>query len=240
MPEVLSRADPVSENTVWYSGEEYQTKTEDSVSVSVAFENEINGTMTFYMVVGNSGTDTILVAPEQFYMYGPYQKVREVWNHRLNYTIYDTTKGIDTVTAIDPKSRLAGINSQMAQANATYATNSGYNAAAALLNLVGDVATIGQQKTEEQRREERDRDHSLKESVEQNQVNYQSAVDRLNSERDYWQNATLRKTTLFPSTAVGGRVCFPVDLGLRLFKLMVPIGPTIIEFDFKQKPIANQ
>jgi hypothetical protein len=238
-PETLYRADPVSNNTVWYSGEEYQTKTKDSLSVSVAFENEFGGAMTFYMAVGNLGSDTVLVAPEKFYFYGTYQKVRSWYDYRTGYPEYDTTKGIDTTFAIDPERQLAGIDQQAAQANATYSTNNGLNAAAALLNLVGNIATIGKNETEAQRKEERHQQHSLDESEEENQNNYASKMDQLNSQRDYWQNTTLRKTTLFPSTAIGGKVSFPVNPYMQTFKLIVPIDTMTIEFDFKQKRVGN-
>jgi len=49
----------------------------------------------------------------------------------------------------------------------------------------------------------------------------------------------LRKTTLFPNTAIGGKICFPVDPNLQAFKLIVPIDSTLIKFDFKQKPVGN-
>ncbi len=42
---------------------EYQTKTADSVIVTVAFENELNGTVTFYMIVGYQGSGNVLVVP---------------------------------------------------------------------------------------------------------------------------------------------------------------------------------
>jgi len=65
-------------------------------------------------------------------------------------------------------------------------------------------------------------------------------MNQLKSERDYWRNATRRKTTLFSNTAVGGNVSFPVDQNIQFFKLIVPIDTTTIEFDFKQKPVVNQ
>ncbi len=238
-PEMLYRADPVSNNTIWYSGEEFQTKTKDSLSVSVAFENEISGAMTFYMVVGNLGSDTVLVAPEKFYFYGPYQKVITTQDLRLGYTTRDTTSGIDTTLAIDPESQLAGINQQVAQANATYSTNNNLNAAAALLNLVGDVVTIGKDKTPEQHKDEKHQQHSLEKSEAENQADYESSMNQLSSQRDYWQNATLRKTTLFPNTAIGGKVCFRVNPYVQTFKMIIPIDTTTIEFDFKQKPVGK-
>ncbi len=238
--ETLYRADPVSTNTVWQSGEEFQTKTKDSLTVSIAFENELGGALTFYMVVGNLGPDTVLAAPERFYFYGPYQKVSGRWIYQLGITEYDTSRGIDTTYAINPESQLAAINSQVTQANATYSTNNTLNAAAALLNLVGDVATIGKNKTEEQQRNEEHQQRSVEKSETENQINYESRINQLNNERDYWQSATLRKTTLFPNTAIGGKVCFPVNPYAQAFKLIVPIDTTTIEFDFKQSPISNQ
>ncbi len=230
--ETLYRADPVSKETIWYSGEEYQTQTKDSLTVSVAFEYELGGSMTFYMVVGNQGSGTVLVAPEKIYYYGT--------DVLIDHFTKDTTIKVDTAYAINPESQLTGINRQMAQANAAYSTNNNINAASALLQLVGDVATIGKNKTGEEQKEEEQNRHDLKKSERDNQATYSSTIDQLSQEKDYWLNATLRKTTLFPNTAVAGKVCFTVDSNLQTFKLIVPIDSAVIEFDFKQMPVADR
>lgn len=239
--ETLYRADPVASKTVWTSGEEFQTKVKDSLTASIAFEDEIGGTMTFYMVVGNDGADTVLIAPENVYFYGMYERaVGAHYDPSITRYVYDSLKTMDTTFAIDPERQLAGINHQVAQANAIYSTNNGLNAAAALLNLVSNVATIGKNKTDEQQRKEEQQQRSVERSEVRNQANYESNVNQLSADKDYWQNATLRKTTLFPNTAVGGKICFPVDPKLQSFKIIVPIDTTVIEFDFKQSPLSSQ
>jgi len=62
----------------------------------------------------------------------------------------DSTTTTDTTFAINPERQLAGISQQDAQADATYSTHNGLNAAAAMQYLVGDAATIGENKTEDQ------------------------------------------------------------------------------------------
>jgi len=240
MPQtLLYQAEPVSNHTVWYSGEQFQTETKDSLTVSVAFENELGGTMTFYIVVGNDGGDTVLAAPEQCYYYGTYLTAWYKSNAVEDYATLDSANVVDTIRAINPEGELLSIDEQMLQANATYATNAGINAAGRILQIVGDVATIGKNKTEEQQKDEQHLNHSLNKSEAENAASYNSTVSQLSNERDYWQNATLRKTTLFPNTAIAGKVCFPVDKNLQSFKLVVPIDTTIFEFDFKQTPVTN-
>jgi len=240
MPETLYTTTPVSDNTVWYSGKEFQTQTTDSLTVSIAFENEIGGTSTFYMVVGYSGAGTVLVAPERFYCYGVDTISGSVYSSSQNRTIKFWNVRTDTVLAIDPERQLNGINAQIAQANATYSTKGGINAATALLQLVGDLATIGQNKTDEQLDREEKQRRSLNASEARDQIDYSTQMESLASQREYWENATLRKTTLFPNTAIVGKVLFPVNTGLTSFKMVIPIDTTSIEFDFKQGPTPQQ
>lgn len=240
-PETLYRADPMSDsNTVWYSGRQFQTVDVDSITVSVAFENEINGTSTFYMVVGNMGRSPVLVAPERFYCFGSYKKASYYYDYKRSETEFQYTDNSDTLRALDPEIQLQGLDRQAAQANAAYATNTGINAAAALLQLVGDVATIGQPKSREQREDEEHQRRYVERSQDQNAADYQGKLNDLNDQRDYWTNAVLRKTTLFPNTAIGGRVAFPIDANLREFKMFIPIDTTVIEFDFRQSPLPGQ
>ncbi|HEY9166831.1 MAG TPA: hypothetical protein VIS48_11775 [Candidatus Kryptonia bacterium] len=231
-PERLFRDEPLADSTTWYSGKQFQAATSDSITVSVAFENEIQRTVTFYMVVGNESSRNFLVAPEKFYYTGLAQVDDPFSGEEL--------ERLDTVYALDPESQLMSINKQVAQANATYATQSGLNAASALLQLVGDVATIGQNKTDEQQQNEEDLRRSRAESQMQNEADYDSKLNTLSDQRDFWANATLRKTTLFPNTAVGGRISFPVDMDLTKMTLVVPIDTTTIRFNFKQVPLPGQ
>lgn len=238
-PEVLYRATPVSPDTVWYSGREFVTKTSDSVTVSVAFENELQGVMTFYVAVGNMGDTPVLVAPERIYYEGKYHRMRERYSEG-GLLYMEPTDGIDTTYAIDPEKELQGIDRQTAQANATYATNSGINAAAALLQIVGDVATIGQKKSREQQHQEDRASRQLRHSQEDNELDYSQATASLAGQRAYWENAALRKTTLFPGNAVGGKLRIPVSSGMSRFNLVIPIGGSNVTFEFEQHKIQPQ
>ncbi len=211
-PEILFNTSPVSSNTVWYSGREFVTETEDSVTVSVAFENELEGVMTYYVVVGNLGSIPILVAPENIYYEGTYQEITQVSDFWTANISFDTLNGNDTMYAINPETALQGIDQQVAQANATYANQTGLNAATGLLQLVGDVTTIGQKKTKEELHREDEARRNLAESQASNNINYSLQSASLGDQRAYWENAALRKTTLFQDNAIGGRVRIPVDL----------------------------
>lgn len=239
-PEMLYHANPVSENTVWYSGREFVTQTEDSITVSVAFENELDGAMTFYVVVGNYGSQCVLIAPENIYCEGSARYVKEVTDFETMAVSSDTVSETDTVYALNPETELQGIDKQAAQATATYANNTGLNVAAGLLQLVGNVATIGQNKTrEELHREDRAR-REVAESQNNNNLNYSLQSASLADQRAYWEGAALRKTTLFQDNAIGGKVRVPVDQHARTLKLIVPIAGTTFSFEFNQRPLPLQ
>ncbi len=238
-PEVLYDATPVSKDTVWYSGREFVTKSADSITVSVAFENELQGVMTFYVVVGNMGDVPVLVAPERIYYEGKYHRLSESYSEG-GLVYMEPTDGIDTTYAIDPEKELRGIDRQAAQANATYATNSGINAAAGLLQIVGNVATIGQKKSPEQRRQEDEATRDLKQSQEDNDINYSQETASLAGQRAYWENAALRKTTLFTGNAIAGKLRIPVTAGMSEFRLLIPMGTTEFSFEFEQHVLSPQ
>ncbi len=229
------RVDPISSDTVWKSGEEFQTATKDSLSVSVAFEEELGGNMTFYLVVGNMGADTMLVVPEELYYCGTHPQY--VWKNpsaEESFIGSDSPNISDTIHAVNPEGQILSIDRQMEQANAAYAANEGVNSAARIMQVVGDVAAIAKDKNETNVRQEDRANQSLNKSEAENEANYNATMKQLSDEKDYWQNATLRKTTLFPNTAVAGKVSFPLDRNLQSLKFIVPIDTTIFEFDFKQ------
>ncbi len=236
-PEALYRATPVAKDTVWYSGSEFVTRTKDSVTVSVAFENELNGVMTYYVVIGNTRTAPVLVSPEQIHYDGECYRLREVEDPNTGYFSYEPESWKDTVYAIDPEKQLQGLDVQMAQTNATYATNSGLNAAAGLLQIVGDVATIEQHKTREQLHQERRSSRELEESQVNNNLNYSLQSASLADQRAYWQNAALRKTTLFSGNTVGGRVRIPLRKGTTKMYLVIPVGTSRFSFVFDVRPL---
>ncbi len=236
-PEALYRATPVAKDTVWYSGSEFVTQTKDSVTVSVAFENELNGVMTYYVVIGNIGSAPVLVSPEQIHYDGDCYSLREVDDYNTGDIAYEPESWKDTVYALDPEKQLQGLDVQMAQANATYATNSGLSAAAGLLQIVGDVATIGQNKTREQLRQENRSSRELEKSQEENNLNYSLQSASFAAQRAYWQNAALRKTTLFSSSAVGGKVRIPLSKGTTKMYLIIPVGMSRFSFEFDVHPL---
>ncbi len=239
-PEMLYHATPVSQNSIWYSGREFVTQNEDSITVSVAFENDLDGAMTFYVVVGNYGSQSVLVAPEKIYCEGSYRYVSDVTDFETMAVRTDTVTGTDTVYALNPETELQGIDQQSARATATYANNTGLNVAAGLLQLVGDVATIGQSKTrEELHREDRAR-RDVAESQANNNLNYSLQSASLADQRAYWESAALRKTTLFQDNAIGGKVRVPVDQHARTLKLIVPVGGNSFSFEFNQRPLPLQ
>lgn len=240
VPETLYRADPVSKNTVWYSGLAFQTQTKDSVTVSVAFENELEGQLTFYVVVGNMGSRPVLVSPEEFHFTGNFVNILTVTDYNTMDVSSDTVSDLETVYAINPETELTKLDQEAAQANATYTNNSGINVAAGLLQLVGSVATIGQSKTREQRREEHRSARQIHESQEENEADYAGQMSSLAAQRNYWQNAALRKTTLFPDNAIGGKVRFNVVKGNGQLNMVVPIDSSNFRFEFSQKPIPPQ
>jgi hypothetical protein len=239
-PEMLYHATPVSDDTVWYSGREFVTQTKDSVTVSVAFENEFNGVLTFYVVVGNNGSQAVLVSPENINCAGSYHDVRAIYNSRTDVTRYDTVSSADTLYALDPETQLQGIDRQMAQANATYSNQTGLNVAAGLLQIVGDVATIGQQKSREEIHREDESRRSIQESQESNNVNYSLQSASLADQRAYWESVALRKTTLFQYNAIGGKVRIPAVSMAGVLNLFIPVGPNVFTFEFSQKPLSPQ
>jgi len=101
------------------------------------------------------------------------------------------------------------------------------------------VATIGQNKTPEQRKAEAQQNRQLQSSEAQNQTDYDSQIQNLSNQKDYWENATLRKTTLFPNNAIAGKVIFPLDTSMTTFTLVFPVDTTSIEFGFKQSPVGK-
>lgn len=104
-PETLYRAVPGAKETVWYSGSEFVTQTDDGIAVSVALENALNGVMTYYIVIGNLGNGPVLVAPEQIHCESECYRLREVEDYNTGDISYEPEPWRDTVYAIDAEKK---------------------------------------------------------------------------------------------------------------------------------------
>lgn len=245
-PELLFQATPVSNKTVWYNGSQYVSQTQDSITVSVAFLNQLESAMTFYVVVGNEGSKSVIVDPGKVFYEGEWVQLKDVTNYSDVSELgavtakFDTLSGSDTVFAYDPETELQGIDKQVVQANATYANETSMNVAAGLLQVVGDLATVGKQKSAEELHREKEQTRSLAETQANNNLTYSLQSATLAQQRAYWENAALRKTTLFQGNAIGGRVRVRVDDRARTLKLFVPVGEHNFMFEFTQMPLAGQ
>ena len=104
------RLGPIGGNNIWYSGSRYEVRTKNGITAYAAFKYKWYGTLTFYVVIENLGSDTLLVAPERFYTRDTYLMIlrKRVGNEfQSGYAFEnDTTLVSDTIYASNPEKHI--------------------------------------------------------------------------------------------------------------------------------------
>ncbi|MCK5077659.1 MAG: hypothetical protein KAR38_14855 [Calditrichia bacterium] len=219
-PRPVFRAVPDEENTVWLYGKEYLELQTDSYDIAIAFEGPSAYELVFDIEITNRTTKPVLVDPGRFH----YDAVNPSDTTALfKYRMY----------AKNPEIELINIAKNRSRENAGYATRKGNEALFSLFNLVVDIATITEEKTEEEIEDDVEFEMIREENSILKDIEHEEKINALNNEVEIMETTALRKTTLGHNYAVRGQIYFKIGKYSKYIKLHLPIGKENVEIVYK-------
>ena len=192
---------------VWLQGKEFTKLAGKNLDLIIAFDEVNNNLITFDIEVINHNPEPRIISPELFKEYS------------LDNTLMPL-KSNTNYLAVNPEDKLLQMDKALSKENARYAGESGTKAFFSLFELVGDVASIGRPKTDEEIKE-KSHENVRKEIQDIKDDNYHSGeIRNLTNERSKWSFSALRKTTLPVNHSVSGKIFLPLIYESHFLRLV--------------------
>ncbi|MBU0561550.1 MAG: hypothetical protein KJ799_05140 [Bacteroidetes bacterium] len=211
----IFKISPTESDVEYYQGREIVNYTDSTASTYLNYECQSEGNFIFYIYAISDSENPFLVDPADIY----YEVIKKAAS---------STYTLNKYYAVDPEAKLHSLGIQKESVDSEFNTASSMNclfgvlsAAASLAdddentdmgNAIGDWAEVQESASAEHE--------------------YNSAV--IAESKNHWQNEVLRKTTLKTNDEIGGLFYLPVDVNVREFKLVIPLGASTHEFYFRQ------
>jgi|GEM_PF-5906802 len=215
---------PVNIPTTFNWGSEVVTFKENGLILQVAYVRSTDEHYIFDVEVQNASSYPQLVSPEDFF----YQIM-----------LADSLPPQDNrFPAINPEIKLLEINKTEARENAEERTSYLLELTSAVTNTAADLATINQEKTEEEidriEAERAERRNDFEQEERERAFYFHS----LNEQRDYWENRMFRKTHIPHGFSLKGRVAFyRLNNKYPFLKFTFQAGDENFEVAYEQKLI---
>jgi hypothetical protein len=219
---------PAESEIEWIDGIGMVNKTDRDIFISVGFIENRDGMLSFNIFIENGSENTIAVDPAKF------ECADKSASGNKNLPVEKSVSN-----AIDPEVKIRQIDAAISDENANYRLFSTVDFCGSVLSLIGSVVSVGKQKTEEEiQDEEIIAADNLRRVVGQDNE-HADRINSFNSEKEFWQNQALRKTTLPPGQTVEGNIYFNPLSESELIRLRFPIDQVCFEILFKQKKITQ-
>ncbi len=232
-PKPIMRFKPEETQTTWEKGKEYVSYKKGNYEVHASYYGNNEKNIIFDIEVVNSKGVDFLVAPEDIKLYAGH------WDNVSQNVIYDNIP----IHAIDPEAELLKIDMDNSRAEASRKNSQiaavAIFAAAIPLAIVASNTDIKNSNSGNSNNSVNNTD-LVEAGVDLalgataiNQMGTENQIISLNDNRNTWETASLRKTTLSPGYSIRGMVYFPVpDLGTRKIQFDVPTPDGIISFKY--------
>lgn len=232
-PKPVMRFKPEETQTTWEKGKEYVSYKKGDYEVHASYYGNNEKYIIFDIEVINSKGVDFLVAPEDIKLY------TGCWDNVSQNVIYDNIP----IHAIDPEAELLKIDMDNSRAEA--AQKNSQVAAVAIFAAAIPLAIVASN-TDMKNSNSNGSNNSVNNTdlVEAgvdlalgataiNQMGAENQIISLNDNRNMWETASLRKTTLSPGYSIRGLVYFPVpNLSTRKVYFDVPTPDGAISFKY--------
>lgn len=219
-PRSIFIVQPAEETGIWLMGKQYfHAKTED-YKVALAFDQIDDYEYQFHAEVINHGDGPIIVAPENFYIV--------VHMHHITNTVYDS------ICAIDPEEQILETHKNKSREYATYETEVSNQTLFSFIDLISDIASLGDSQTDEEILQEENEDLQRENDELQTELEHEKSVKSLNSYLSKWESKALRKTTLPPGYLIRGNIYFPFIKKAHELEIHVNLLDNDIVFKYVQ------
>ena len=221
-PRPITRLQAVDKDKTWLFGSETVTKEQDSMKVSMTFKRSYGEKLIFDLKVSNRSQEDILISPEVFFYESmnrnSSKKSQRKYAFNPEYEILKLDKSVSRAEAAETNQAIAGLVVGLA---------------GAALDVAASVSdnTNSKPETEEEkslRRIENKMDDEM------TRERYENTFSTLEKRRKYWENKSLRKTTLKSKKSIKGQVLFLRNQDAYEYKFYIPTEKTVFVFNYKQ------
>jgi hypothetical protein len=206
----LYKLQSTDNNIDFYKGREVAHRDDENFSTSVSFENQDGSNFIFYVTVQNFSEFPITFYSDNIYADQLNDK-KEILDNPTNNRFF----------AIDPEKRLDYLESESKRKDGQHTFNSVLN----FFLVVVSVATdLSDDKSRHKTRKVTNDISSWANNQTNEDINYVTDKKAINSQKDFWKNEVLRKTTLYKNDSTGGLVYVPFNKDSKYIRLVVPVG----------------
>lgn len=139
-------------------------------------------------------------------------------------------------SAINPETTMLNIDLRESREEANERTGMLLDGISTGLNLASDIASAGKLTQSEIREREGERAADAIHRAERREMYYRT-ISSLNSQRQYWENETIRTTDIYPGESLAGEVSLPLAAKAEEIEIRVNAGGEEHTFLYRQKRI---
>lgn len=211
---------PSSGDVVWAAGRPVMQQQIDGVEVAVSSTGQAGGSLGLHVQIANAGAERLDVSPAD-----------------VTFTACSGTTNAScapTKWVLDPEQELAKVDRRARDEQASATAAEGFLAVLLVLNVVADVGSVAS-----------GHPHAIgvgaaatADLMGANEASSEHTMGKLEAERDFWANAALRRSTVYPGQAAAGVVMVPIHPRARYLWLHVRVGQRRFSFRFDQTEVA--
>lgn len=221
------RLSPIDGEPVWDYGREVIGKEDNKGKVHISLLEVQEGRFVFLVNYENLAEKPVLLDPGEIY----YETFRD--------SIPKNKRSAGRIYAVDPELKLAGIEKESNDMEASERTRLALSAIGSTIDLVGSIASIGTKRSARELKKEEHEREERRIADENAKISYENNKARLGGEKDYWMNDALRKVTVFPGEKEGGFFHIPIRRDADFIRLVIPAGGNEYSFDYRQYKVKT-
>jgi hypothetical protein len=216
-PQPVVRLYPDGKDVVWRAGRGMLAQEKAGFRVAAAFDHQRDDLVAFRVEIENRSSDRV-----------------EIDHHVISYVVCNAANVCPTRYAVvDPEKAMVDMDLARAREHADKENDQAASAGLALLDVIGAVAGVASGDHRGAADSASLATNMASRGVEDG-IAHDQTIGMIDSAQREWAVVALRRTTLFPSQAVGGDVFIPIDAAASMIWLRVDIGPTTFWFPFRQ------
>ena len=214
-PRPVYTLEPVDEEIEWNAGRQLVTQQQAGLEIQLAFDEADRDIVFDLMMLNNSG-EKVHVNPALFY----YQQ--SAYGDSLVQTA-------GRHYALNPQTEMISVRKKDAENDAEYASAQQTNLLISTLDVIGDIASIGDEKSDEEIAVEVAEDIYLEQDRIDNEVTYHATRNNIENAKIFWEEASLRRTDLHDREYIEGKVVFPLRGGGRFVHVFIAVEDRLFE-----------
>lgn len=224
LPESILKLKPDIEKTEWYKGKEIATIDNDSITIHISYDRNINQDYVFDVDVINNTQNPILIEPERF-------------SYIMKKGSIKLGEVLKPINAKDPELVILDLQKSYSLHQSNVETQSMFYSLGYFLQFVGQTKALLTNDQELSNQLEH-QTYRLEQEQLINDVQNRRISETLFASSNFWEIIALRKTTLHPNDNISGKVFFPVNEFAKAVEFTFPVDKYDLKIIYNQTIIS--